>query len=862
MADTPAVPVSVPAAAPTLPAPASAVGLDALAGRLSEATGRAGSLTRPYLRLKPGTSCVLAATWTTADREPQGVVARAYAPHALPKLDKTVRKADPADVLLVDRDAGLVVTTWRADRDVPGLRVLTDGGRRAAWAATLPPRLRPSFDRAPRLVRHNPERRAVLRADGPGGTLLVRAVRPDDVARVVRGYAALAAGPVASPAVLAVDEVLGLVVTEWLDGTPVDTLPRDVTLLRRVGETVATLHSHRADRSDGAGAPVPGAGRPGAVPAAAESVAVLLPDLADDARRLAGRLSATVPGRARGGRVLVHGDLSLDQVVLAPDGALGLVDADAAGPGDAVDDLGSLVASLVRADAAGAPDAARAVLDGYRAAGGPPLATDALRHATAARLLRRATEPFRSLEPGWDGSCTALLVAAGDVLDGRGDLARALDGSATPSGETRTAGQSPRDRPRRDPSGRSASSRVRYAPHAVEIAVRLAEGGRTLRATIPRSAEHLLVVGTEGPARPTAASSPDGDPRVLAAQWFADPGRAARVADRLGVDGTSVATDRGAVVVHHDGADLHLPGLAEAVRRPGARLVAHRPGRRGVVRDPEGTYTKLVRPGRSVPEPVVPDGAFSAPAVVSRGDGAVTTSALPGRTLHALLADPCVPDEALARAGRAVGRGLRGLQAGPGAAPGEAPRTDVGHRAEVPPARHDAAAELAVVERWWSWAVVHEAVTPTLAHEVLAHVEDALRRCGAEDPPPVPTHRDLHDKQLLVDEHDPDRVGLLDLDLATTAHPALDLANLLAHLELRALQGVCGPTRARAVAAAVLDGYAPHDDVLAALPAWTTAARARLVAVYAFRPAPGDVPARLLDAVLAGPHRPILLDAS
>lgn len=852
MADT----CAVLAGAPTPPAPAHVLDLDDLAGRLTEATATSGSLTRPYLRLKPGTSCVLAATWEAAGHEPQGVVARAYAPHALPKLDKTVRKADPADVLLVDRDAGLVVTTWRADRDVPGLRVLTDDRRRAAWAATLPAGLRRAFDLTPRLVRHNPERRAVLRADGPGGALTVRAVRPADVGRVVRGYAALAAGPVASPAVLAVDEALGLVVTAWLDGTPVDGLPREASLLRRVGETVAALHARgAAGIGGGGGAAVSGAGRRGAVSSAAEAVALLLPGLADDARRLARRLEVAAPGGAGRARVLVHGDLSLDQVVLGPDGELGLVDADAAGPGDAVDDLGSLVASLVRDDVTGAPRAARSVLDGYRAAGGPVSTPVALRHATAAQLLRRATEPFRHLEPGWHGACAALLAAARDLLDDRGELARALDGPAPHVGPARAPGPGPQHPSRPGPSGRPASSRVRYAPRAVEIAVRLAEDGRTLRATLPRSAEHLLLVGTAGSAIPTAATSAGGDPRVLAGQWFADRGRAARVVDRLGPDGTSVATDRGAVVVHHDGADLHLPGLAAAVRRPGARLVAHRPGRRGVVRDPGGTYTKLVRPGRSVPEPVVPDGAFATPAVVSRGDGSVTTSALPGRTLHALLADPSVPDEVLVRAGRAVGRGLRRLQAGPDLPAAHRPGADPRRRGSAPPARHDAAAELAVVERWWSWAVAHEAATPTLAHDVLGRAEESLR--GLVAAAPVPTHRDLHDKQLLVDEAAPDRVGLLDLDLATTAHPALDLANLLVHLELRALQGTCVPGRARAVAAAVVEGFAPHDDVLAALPAWSTAARARLVAVYAFRPAPGDVPGLLLATVLDGRPTPL-----
>lgn len=836
--------VTVTPAASPAPASPAVPDLVVLADRLADATGTPGTLSRPYLRLKPGTSCVVAATWTAHGREPEGVVVRAYAQHALPKLDKTVRKAAPADVLLVDRDAGLVVTTWRADRDVPGIAVLTDDARRAALAATWPADLRAAFAHAPRLLRHNPERRAVLRADGPGDPLLVRAVRPADVARVVRGYAALADAPVPSPAVLAVDEALGLVVTTWLDGTPLDGLPHDTALLRGVGETVATLQRPTPPTSAAVDEPADEAVHLGVeggwrTPAtvAAEAVAVLLPHLADDARRVAERVDAARDRTGAGRRVLAHGDLSLDQVVLAPDGTLALVDADAAGPGGVADDLGSLVASLVRDDARRAPAAVRAVLDGYRAAGGTAGA-DAVRVAAADHLLRRATEPFRRQEPAWQDACAVLVGAALAALDRRGAVARAIDQALPADGDPPRASRLRDGRRAAGTRGASgATPRVRYAPRTVEIAVRFADDGRTLRAALPRSAEHVLLVGTE---RSEGSEDPS---RLVAGQWFADAARGARVAGRLGPDGTLVSTDRGAAVLQHDGADLHLPGLAAAARRPGARLVAHRPGRRGVVRDPAGTFTKLVRPGRTVAAPAVPDDAFATPVVLSRGDGSATTSALPGRTLHALLADPAVPDTVLARAGRAVGRGLRRLQ------DGDRPAA---------PAGHDADAELAVVGRWWSWAVAHEAAAASVAHDVLGRVDAAL--AASLPAAPVPTHRDLHDKQLLVDERAPDRAGLLDLDLATTAHPALDLANLLVHLELRALQGVCTTARAAVVSRAVLDGYAPADHVLAALPAWATAARARLVAVYAFRPAPGDMPGRLLDAVLDGSRRPTLLE--
>src|SRR5699024_6771465 len=98
---------------------------------------------------------------------------------------------------------------------------------------------------------------------------------------------------------------------------------------------------------------------------------------------------------------------------------------------------------------------------------------------------------------------------------------------------------------------------------------------------------------------------------------------------------------------------------------------------------------------------------------------------------------------------------------------------------------------------------------------------------------PALIHRDLHDKQILISN---DRAGLLDFDLAAVGEPALDVANLLVHLELRAEQGLLAQDAAEALTAAFLDEYRPSDPVRAALPAYAAATRVRLAAVYRFRP--------------------------
>ncbi|SKC40594.1 phosphotransferase [Krasilnikoviella flava] len=802
----------VAAGDPAIPALADVLDLERLTALLAATTGTPGEVSRPYLRHKPGTSVVLSCRWTP--RGPDGapgtsrdLLVRGYADGARSKLDKGLDPRRPHEVLLLDRDAGLVVTDWTADRQLPAARDVA-----AVAAATVGGTDAPGARW--RLLRHNPERRAVVHAAGPDGEVVVRLVRPAAVARAAAGYALLGAvsdggtgtSPVRAPRLRAVDADRGVLVTDWVPGDPLDRLDDDDALddaaFREVGALAAALH----------GAPLVGDAAPV-------------------------RPSGTVP---------VHGDLSLDQVVRAMDGELWLVDGDAARWGRPADDLGSFAAALVRAhdDPEAAAVRLAAVLDGY-AEHGDAVDVPELRAAVAEHLRRRATEPFRRLEAGWAGTSRALAVLADEVADGWGGaLGDALAGAGRSGGSRRTAvrrgvsrsGGPTTSRPWRPAAAPAAvpAPRIRTAPVAAALADAFAAQGHVLRAVLPRSADRLLVVGA---AR---------DGAVLAGRWDAAPAARAdrRAGARTGGAGHAVRpgavpTAGGGLVLQPGGADPRLPGLADRVRR-GAVLVAHRAGRRGVVRDPAGTYTKVTRPGREPGDVVVPPAAFATPVVVGRGEGWVTTTALPGRTLHVLLRDASTPAGVLDAAGRAVGRGLRRLQDAP---------------APARVTQHDAAAETAVVARFWGLAVAHGATTTADADAVVRRVRDALE--GAPVRRPVLTHRDLHDKQLLVDGYGGDgvRVGLLDLDLAAVAHPALDLANLLVHLELRVHQGVCPPARAARVARAVIDGYGtgPDRDGIVpdgpgpdALRAWAVAARARLAAVYAFRPAPRDVPGALL----------------
>lgn len=308
---------------------------------------------------------------------------------------------------------------------------------------------------------------------------------------------------------------------------------------------------------------------------------------------------------------------------------------------------------------------------------------------------------------------------------------------------------------------------------------------------------------------------PDGS--RLAGQWFADPARAHRVAD----DTPGAHSCAPGVVLQPDGADRRLAELARLTGAPGAELMVHRPEQRGVVRRPGGIYSKIVPPDRL-------SGLLAADRL-ARQTGAVATADLigvdhfagrldwagaPGRSLHELLADPDIEVDRLREAGWAIGHAVRAL-----------------HDSDVPAGvvkHHTVDDEIEAAERWLR-AARRYARVPTQASELLEHARRQLTGTAVE---PVLVHRDLHDKQLLVDGTS---IVVLDLDTMALGEAALDLANLLVHLELRVLQGV-QLDRANEVARAFLGAYGPDQATLARIDAYGDATRARLAGVYAFRP--------------------------
>ncbi|WP_122262703.1 phosphotransferase [Ornithinimicrobium cerasi] len=262
------------------------------------------------------------------------------------------------------------------------------------------------------------------------------------------------------------------------------------------------------------------------------------------------------------------------------------------------------------------------------------------------------------------------------------------------------------------------------------------------------------------------------------------------------------------------GADPALPALAEI----DGELVVHRAGRRAVVRRPDA-YTKVVRPGRGsalaraceAGRLLATAAGLGSPQVLRAGEDVVDLSVVPGRPLHEL-ADRTDWGEAW-ECWAEVWVRFQG----------------VADRPDLPV--HGDADEVAVLRTWAQRAAPLLTGTPwpdrleTLATALTARAGSGLR--------PVPTHRDLHDKQLLWDGA---TLSVLDLDTACLASPALDPANLAAHASLRQAQGLWSAT-----AAGVVRDHAERVATAAGVSEeeWRLAEAAtvgRLVGVYAHRP--------------------------
>ena len=352
-------------------------------------------------------------------------------------------------------------------------------------------------------------------------------------------------------------------------------------------------------------------------------------------------------------------------------------------------------------------------------------------------------------------------------------------------------------------------------------------GGLTLRRAWPRSPEHLLLEYV------------DGEGRIVPGQWMADAHRLEEIARETAhrCPRTPSAIDgNGHVLLQPRGADRRLVGLCGLLLRSGSALLAHRPERRAVARL-NGTagvrFAKVVRPSRlgGLVAPsrwlaAVANRPVALPEILEldQSRGVVIWSKLPGLSLHELLDN----ETRLIPAARAAGKLLRWLHA-------VAPEgTTV----------HDAAAEIGMLKGQLERLRALEEPAWHRVRNASARVFEAL---GSGGPSPCLIHRDFYDKQVFVDEGD--RCGLLDLDTMALGEPALDVANMLVHFELRALQQRCPTDVAERAASSFLEGYEPAPPVSSRIGAYRQAGYLRLACLYAYRPQWRHLSSQLADRI-------------
>lgn len=344
--------------------------------------------------------------------------------------------------------------------------------------------------------------------------------------------------------------------------------------------------------------------------------------------------------------------------------------------------------------------------------------------------------------------------------------------------------------------------------------VDLGEHHLSLRRAWPREGRKLLLEYV------------DQHDRVWAGQWYGEdsdqshlericrqtaaaaPGRQVRIPHELGL------------VVQEGGADRKLLSLAHIAGEPGNTLVSHRAEKRAVVKlyGVMG-HAKIVEPAKApalihAGQAAASLEAVSAPRLLwaDYPRGVATWETLPGHTLHQL------GNEAPTESWTALGSQLRRLHSTP------APRGLPTHEW-----RH----ETKVIETWFRRFAAFaprqaDRLSPTVTRAVADLADDAAGLALI--------HRDLHDKQVLLDRRG--RIHWIDFDTLSVGEPALDLANLLVHLDLRVAQGSLVPDKAVEAAGAVLDSYRPSAAVRRRFAAYAATTLLRLYFLYSFRPRP------------------------
>lgn len=299
----------------------------------------------------------------------------------------------------------LLAVVSPADRSLPGLHRVLQTRRlvRQLRGAGVCGEGRPRAHRTlVVLLRHRPGRRAVLSVDvgvrlPDGGhdsvRLAARVLPPAVAARVAAARRALATA--LGPQLRLSEPRTGILLEDWLDVHV--SSPCDFSQAERAGDLIGQLHRHPT------GAQLPLPERDGSQDA----------EILSRFAALANR--HRLPGVAgpRQAPVWSHGDFHPDQIGVAPDGTMHLLDLDEVGVRDPTLDLASWIAdAVVEAPESDAEAVAAPLLAGYARSAPASPSWPQLRVRVAEALVARAAAGLRRLDRGAVERAASLLQRA------------------------------------------------------------------------------------------------------------------------------------------------------------------------------------------------------------------------------------------------------------------------------------------------------------------------------------------------------------------------------------------------------------------------------------------------------------------
>jgi hypothetical protein len=406
-----------------------------------------------YVRYKPGTSAVVGLTAEVASADGTSTPVRLYGKaytaadyaRAVEKL-ASKRWSEPTDLQAhaCCDDLGTILFAFPNDAVLDGLRWLSHPKKvqRAlyAHAAPGPEHLWRISDRrlTIEVVRHKPEKRAVVRVDTVARHRVTGQKEPLRVylrtygdgrgrgmARTMTALAASLSGHAGVDTVRPLahlDDRNTLLVAAAPGKTLTDLLAGDGARMAvaRAGAALAAIHAAPLRAGGDHGLSVQS--RDQSLSAAAETATTigrLLPALDGDARALLADLRRLGETLATASPSFVHGDCHHGQFLLT-DAMTTVLDYDRSHLGDPLADVGNFAANLralaLRRPAIEADVLTAAFLDAYTAASGVHFAPQELRFWTALGLLQLASGPFREFARDWPREIARLVATAGEVM--------------------------------------------------------------------------------------------------------------------------------------------------------------------------------------------------------------------------------------------------------------------------------------------------------------------------------------------------------------------------------------------------------------------------------------------------------------